>query len=379
MHNENAIYTPVMRLKKGEYDALRSITTAVANKIAPFFVPPPPKDSDPEKSRVLSPSEFVSYSGKRIGEYWPMRLCYVEPRYLFEEYGATDAEQWLPRMFEIARANGGIPIPVAPLEVTAGVDAEAFKKSIAYDLKIKLGLRVQFADINGDLKFRVASALEAVDVSSDECTVFIDFADADMSDAVAVSEFLSSAYQSLQEIGTWANMVFLGTNFPDKNPAIPEKIFAVTREEWKAWKHLIAHEPEALYRLTFGDYGADNAKFKFSSGAGKPIPHLRYCTDDEWLICRGRDDVKFGTAIKQAATMVLNSSKFMSREFSRADDRILQIAKDLADSGGASLWRELNMAHHITKVVKDLGKFYGYSIDANAVEELAETIDMFNQ
>ena len=46
-----------------------------------------------------------------------------------------------------------------------------------------------------------------------------------------------------------------------------------------------------------------------------------------------------------------------SEPFSEADDQIYRVAKKMAGAGpgNASMWREWNTIHHITRVVRDLG------------------------
>lgn len=369
MRNKNPVYFPVLRLKEGEYNALVSITTAVADRIAPRFMLPPPKERDSETGRILPQDEFIHSSGKRIGQYWPMRVCYVESRYLFKEYGHDNSETWLPRLFEVARNANGLPVPVASLDEAVGTSAPAFKKAIPTNLDIKLGLRVCFGDLNADLKPRITQALAALGISSRQCVVFLDFADADFSEPSAVSDFLGAAFQTLQEVGVWARIAFQGTNYPEKNPAEPGTLVKVPRTEWQAWSQLVANDKEALQRLAYGDYGADSAKFLFQGGAAIPIRHLRYCGDQEWFVVRGLADIPQGDAMMAVAKMILKSGSYLGRWFSRSDDRIYQMANGLIGGGNAQIWREINTAHHITRVVSDLGKLYGFTIEPNKVEE----------
>jgi hypothetical protein len=44
-------YSPVLRLKQGEYTALREIGSDVSERLLPLFVIPPPKERDPELGR----------------------------------------------------------------------------------------------------------------------------------------------------------------------------------------------------------------------------------------------------------------------------------------------------------------------------------------
>lgn len=368
MYNKNAIYFPVVRLKEGERNALISLPQAVTNRIAPRFVLPPPKEWDSETGHVLSQDEFIYASGRRIGKFWPLRVCYVEARFLFKEYGHDHSEIWLPRLFELARAANGLPIPVASLEEAVGPNSNAFKTAMPADMDVKLGLRVRFGDLTEDLKGRVTAVLHMLEITSRQCVVFLDFADADLSEPSIVAEFLGSAVQTLQEVGVWSRIVFQGTNYPEKNPATAGKITNIPRTEWQAWTQLIASDPDMLKHIAYGDYVADSAKFVFGGG-GIPIRHLRYCDDENWIVARGLPDIPQAAAMQSVAKDILNSGAYMGRGFSSGDERIYQLANNPSGGGNAQIWREANTAHHITKVVSDLGKRYGFSLAPNVVEE----------
>lgn len=378
MQNKKPVYFPVVRLKEGERNALISLATPVADRIAPLFVLPPPKERDTETGRVLSQDEFIHLSGTRIGQYWPMRACYVECRYLFKEYGYENSEMWLPRLFEAARNSNGLPVPLVSLENAVGASAAAFKKTLPADLDIKLGLRVCFGDLgDDDLKSRITAALASMGVSSRQTVVFLDFADADLSEPAVISEFLGSAFQTLQELGVWARIVFQGTNYPEKNPATPGTMIKVPRTEWQAWSQLVANDQDAFQHLAYGDYAADSAKFVFKNGGAVPIRHFRYCGDQDWYVSRGLADISQGEAMQAVAKTLLKSGAYMGRQFSKGDDRIYQIANGLCGGGNAQIWREINIGHHITKVICDLGKLYGFTIEPVKVEEDVQQKELF--
>jgi hypothetical protein len=378
MQTKEPVYFPVVRLKEGERNALIGLPKPVAERIEPRFVLPPPKERDTETGRVLSQDEFIHFSGKRIGQYWPMRVCYVECRYLFKEYGHENAEAWLPRLFEVARYNNGLPVPLASLDEAVGSGATALRQALPDNLNKKFGLRICFGDLGDDnLKFRITAALTAMGVSSRQTVVFFDFADADLSEPTTIADFLSGALQTLQELGVWARIVFQGTNYPEKNPATPGGMVKVSRTEWQAWSHLVVNDPDAMQQLAYGDYMADSAKFVFKNGGAVPIRHFRYCGDQDWYVPRGQADAPQGDAMKSVASMILKSGAFMGRQFSKGDDRIYQIANGISGGGNATVWREINTSHHITKVVHDLGKLYGFSIEPIKVEEEPSQKDLF--
>ncbi len=84
-------YSPVLRLKQGEYSALGKLPLDILARLLPFFVIPPPKERDPELHRALTASELVLLPGQRLGRHWPLRPCMVDARYLFKKLGVDTA------------------------------------------------------------------------------------------------------------------------------------------------------------------------------------------------------------------------------------------------------------------------------------------------
>ncbi len=369
MLNLEHLYYPVLRLKEGEYVALTTLPPSVANLISPVFVVAPPKERDPELGRALQLDECAYFAARRIASYWPNRLCFIEARFVLKEFGHEDSNAWLPRLFDLARKNGGIPVPVVSLKDAVGESANAFKVCISSMASIRLGIRVSFNDIDEDLVSKLKAALNAQNIRAQESVVFIDFAEADISDPDIVSDVLLATFHLIQEAGDWAKIVFQATNFPETNPAPVGGSVKIDRTEWKVWRKLAQTDSDVLNHLAFGDFGADSAKFEFKSGGAKPIPHLRYCGSEEWHVIRGGDLGKQETLMRSVARSVLDCGSYMGRSFSDADDQIYRMAHGLMGCGTATNWRGINTAHHITKVVNDLGKIYGFVVKPQVVAD----------
>jgi Beta protein len=90
---QSTFYTPVLRLKQGEYLGLAGLAEDVKACILPHLILPPRMERDPEKERPLTPDELISETTKRIGTCWAVRPCLVDTRF-FD--GASDGG--LPRV-----------------------------------------------------------------------------------------------------------------------------------------------------------------------------------------------------------------------------------------------------------------------------------------
>ncbi len=373
MARTRPIYVPALRLKQGEYRGLQRLALDVADKIVPRLVVPPPKERDPEKHRVLTKDEVVHETGRRIADHWKVRDAFLDVRFLFPEFGEGECVEWLPKMFDVARKAHAQPIPVMSLADALGPRATAFRLALAAGGTTKAAIRIESGEIDRELGGRLAAVMSALGVTPEECAILADFSDSDFSDALAVANIAQAALEDLQGIGRWRHVVFQGTNYPEVNPAESDGSAIVPRNEWLAWKEAIKLDGASPEHLVFGDYGADCAKFEFKKASGGiPIRHYRYTTPDSWLVVRGSAAGQVEAVMRGVCERILRSGKFAGRGFSSADDYIFKTAKGWDGPGNGTTWREINTAHHITRVVRDIGGIKGMSFTETTFSDPAD-------
>jgi hypothetical protein len=237
-----------------------------------------------------------------------------------------------------------------------------FQQSLASDSGVKIALRLGYGEFNGELAARVSYFMSTFGVAPEDCVAIADFSGADFSNPDIVAIIAQAALEDLQAVGRWSQIVFQGTNYPEVNPAEPDGLEIVPRNEWLAWKKAIKLDGRSPDHLVFGDYGADCAKFNFrKKSGGIPIRHYRYATPENWLVVRGTSTGTAEATMKDVCLRILASGKFAGREFSSADDYIYKTAQGWDGPGNGSTWREINTAHHITRVVRDIGTIKGLS------------------
>jgi hypothetical protein len=162
-----------------------------------------------------------------------------------------------------------------------------------------------------------------------------------------------------------------------QNPAAPNTSIRVSRSEWKIWKSLLDRDPGIRDIATFGDFGADNAKFVFDGG-GAPITHLRYAIEEEWIVARGGPPTKIGDGtIRQVAKTILDSGAFAGADFSVGDEKIAAWALGKSPLGGATEWRKANMLHHWTRVLTDTAALRGVRLARKPRRKIPVQGDLF--
>ena len=93
---------------------------------------------------------------------------------------------------------------------------------------------------------------------------------------------------------------------------------------------------------------------------------------------RGKENGTDSEVMVDVFRRVLRSGHFAGQAFSYADDEIWRRARGIGSCGNAPMWREWNTAHHIARVVRDLGAISGRSFEDGRVSKVpAEQVSMF--
>lgn len=149
------------------------------------------------------------------------------------------------------------------------------------------------------------------------------------------------------------------------NPADHASQTLVPRHEWKTFHAALKECSVPMDRIGYGDFGADAGEINFpkKSGGGRAIRHLRYTLKNDTLVIRGAKIGQDADVMVDVFERVLKSGHYAGQTFSYADDEIWRRAKRLDSCGNSSMWREWNMAHHLARVVRDLGAIAGVKFE----------------
>lgn len=356
---KKVIYMTALRMKKGELEGLFYLREDVADCIIPMLIVPPAKDrGSSSQDSLFAASKSVPDVGGALSKYWVHRPAFVDPRVLFKEYGAEGAVNWLPALFKRARNLGVLATHVANLVTLETMGTAAFKAAISFIDELMFGLCIQSGDMTDpNLNVRIQTMLAGLGLKPSQCAVIADFTDADLSEPSLVAPIIRGSLEQLQGLGWWQMIVFLGTHYPEKNPAKPGHTFIQPRNEWLAWREAVKFDPSTAQQLVFGDFAADSAKIDFKAGRAQPIRHIRYTTASSWLVVRGENEGSDHEVMKDVFERIVESGEFSGARFSNADAYIYDVACNNAPkAGNATTWRQVNTTHHITRVVVDIAE-----------------------
>jgi hypothetical protein len=373
------LYVPALRIKAGELMGVRELASDIADRIVPRMIVPPSGERDKElETRLFESDTFPDISGS-LSAHWAQRDVLVEATHLVNEFGRDRMGLWLPKMFDTARKAQVRAIPLVALGNLLADDVKAYKAALDQNSALRFGLVVSSGDMAGAEPIKQGlGKLEDLGLTPEQCMVIADFHDADLSQPDFVAPVIGGVLDTLQSIANWQQIVFQGTNYPEKNPAEPGCYQMVPRNEWIAWRRAVSFDPQTADHMIFGDYAADCAKLAFGAGGGAAIPHYRYATIDAWLVQRGLANGTHQTNMRKVCQDILGSGKFAGRTFSWADEYIYRTAKEGGGPGNAKDWRAINTTHHITRVVTDIGVVRGVQFRQKTVEPFREQIRLFD-
>ncbi|MEJ1119043.1 beta family protein [Phyllobacterium sp. CCNWLW109] len=375
---ETLDYVPTLRFKSGERNALSRLNKTVSDRILPHFILTPLSEKDQEKKRHLTPDELIHLNARRIGITWPLRPALVDVRFLFDALGDLGSAAWLPTLFVQIKGANGLPIPVMTLADIEGGHYEGFKATID-KIGPDLALRLQLEDLSDvRLAIRIQNILLKLVAKPAQVIVLLDLSDASFDDKEAISEYLKDTFNRLLAIGIWRRVILQATSYPDSNPAKTNTVVMLKRNEFDIWKSFIESDPVARDLLSFGDFGADCAKFTFKSIKVKPIPHIRYSTSDSWIVARGNKQDSAATSIAAVSNMILESGKFLGSDYSWADQFIADRASSKGNPGNAITWRQVNTVHHITQVVSEIGAIKHFDVERYSNDSLGEQLSFLD-
>lgn len=352
-------YHPALRFKQGEYTAGARIAREIQQHVEPRFIIPPPKEADPEKGKPLTADEIASLTGERIGKHWPLYPAFLDAQYVAPMLGNSGLRQ----LFRAAQGRNRKLAAVATV-------ADLFNPLFAHFLRTsrpRIGIYLPYEEID---TATLLEGVKALGCAPEDCVLFLDFTGAPLEvDGVAAS--VAAIIDELGTAARWGRLVFQGSAFPIKNPADHGGKFLVPRREWRVFLDALKECSVSPELLGYGDYGADCGEINFprKGGGGRAIRHLRYTGMSHTLIVRGAEQGKDADVMRDVCQRVLESGHFAGQRFSYADDRIWRGAKGLDGPGNASMWREWNMAHHMTRVVRDLGALAGVTFSDGYASE----------
>jgi len=358
MNMSDAIYMPQLKWKNGELKAVRTAQGGSSRQLLPLFVVPPAGAFDHAEGRTLGTAEYLKSFGAKLAANWQGGPVFVDAFHIDDEKHNSAAERHaLTELLERARLAHVMACPVTSLNRSKSYQ-EAVRRfrenNVGWPICIRLSLSELDILANPE---RLLSFLNQFGAVANETVLLIDAGPIYIPDVDQLVNIIIEALAPLGS-GVWFAKVFWSsTTFPEKHGLKAGQTGVWARSDWHVYKRLIERVAELPITPLFSDYALEYPAY-YKPVQAPPVAHLRYSSDDAYLMVRGLSTKKPNgyEAIFDVANTLASRSDFMGSDYSLGNSYIAGLTKAGAKTGNASLWRWASTDHHLTEVLNGLSR-----------------------
>jgi hypothetical protein len=348
-------YVPVLRWKRGEWAALRTLSRAARARITPMIELMPSAFTDTEPKLTWDVPTSIPRVVKQIAKSWGTRSLYLDCDRVLRALPNLPPAQLMTALWASGRRWGLSFIPVARLH---------------HPLSFKNALRDLMALV-GEICIRLEPVNLAAPNWPEHLSALLATLGARPQDAHLIFDYQATwpmdyqiIYRAL-DVTAWKSFTVIGGTFPRDLTAFAVGQHLYPRHEWTSWRTFILSQQRLPRLPTYGDYATQHAVYREPPDAANFSASIRYTTDDHWLIMRGEGVFSAGSpGFKQwpeNALLLCDREEFCGRDFSDGDAYIWQAAFHRKTTGNAETWLRAGINHHLTFVTGQIGKLLGSS------------------
>ncbi|WP_043739826.1 beta family protein [Thioalkalivibrio nitratireducens] len=361
-------YIPILKAKKGEFDALSHLHSTHAERIQPLFELPKLGHSVRRAKRFENSTAITEAYLDEVAQH-VARVRKGMPVFL-------DMFHWAPN----ARTEGGehvlsyasnalesLGVAVSPVIGYDRWDDLEYQQALR-QMRPTQGryycLRLDSSAIEEDFldppffEGRLVEIMTTIGISASECAVLVDFGDVTGKPIPHLQDGLERALELLFSKG-FMYFALAGCSLP---PVINQIVKdqdserMVLRRELVAWRSIRTIHPSVP--LVFGDYGVRGPNSNDEVIAPHRNGKIRYTTDQHYFVARGhsmqqRDK---GKQYHRLAAIVATSGYYCGERFSWGDGELLRCS--LGEfPGNATTWIGIDTNHHIVSVLSEILEF----------------------
>ncbi len=348
-------YAPILKGKEGEYRALAELDDQQKSRVVPIIeIPPIPYDHEAEApSKTMGqhlqgmPEKIAAARGFSLPIYLDASLLDDEDQM---PGGSHPADYLLRRLSEI----GILCMPVVG-PGHSGPYVEATRSIVDRDGRGAC-LRLAADDLE-DPDERISSLLSALSIQPADVDLLIDLGWMTEAQVQHFYITLRSLIASLPSIAAWRSLVFAASSFPlNLSQFSANSTNYVHRSEYAVWRQMLETSGRFARIPSFGDYGISHPDWvdvdpriqQMSAG-------LRYTTDEQWLVFKGRGVKRYGyEQSHDICQRLISMPEYSGEDFSWGDDWIMKCANREVQSGNATTWRKAGTNHHLAFVTRQL-------------------------
>lgn len=349
------VYTPVLKWKQGEYQALLRLSDEAKSAVLPLIDILPIGWDFEKQQHAKTLDEHLEPFARRVEAKWPERPIFVDCGLLDPSQVMASGQH--PLQYSIASAieKGSTAIPVTDFERPPACQSAV--KFCLSDLETGLCIRIKMDHlVLPDLPSRITSLVDGLGAGTGNLHLVIDLGSPEFDPLADLAGALKARLGNIAGLYPWKTYALAGTSFPESMGPLKTGAQIIPRHEWLLYKLYISMLSPADRVPNFGDYAISHpVTSEGDMRLLQPSASLRYTVDDGWYVVKGMNvrKYKFGQ-YKSMCGDVASSSHFCGSGYSEGDAYILGCSQGTESTGQLTTWRWVGVNHHITKVVNDL-------------------------
>lgn len=361
-------YVPILKAKKGEFDALVNLSGSASDKVIPLIDIPRP--SDPERTI----GEFLQKTANNIGKVRAGNTIFLDMFYWDARMQMETGEHVLSYMCTKLKSLGVFVNPVIGYDRWDEPQYQYALQTIERRTDQSFCIRLDtdaIADI-ADTDFfeeRLDEMVKILDLRYEQCSVMLDFGDISK---YALLDIIDTAKNAVAWLSSknFRYVIITGCSLP---PSISDAVHAqdtsslVLRKEMLVWKSVTSEMPTTP--IVFGDYCIRNPLSQENIIAKHQNGKIRYTINNHYFVVRGRSKqlTPLTEQNYELANILVQSRHYLGASFSWGDQRIFDCSQKNF-KGNSTNWVSIDTNHHIETV---LAEIFEYQRQASLVKSEA--------
>ncbi|ENT6850639.1 beta family protein [Vibrio cholerae] len=364
-------YVPILKAKKGEFDAYKNLPRTVQLHTLPVFELPTLTSKMLETTYlgVSNPREqFINKCAVGLSSSISVPTIGIDIHSWAPDSTIENGEHVLS-VFTSCLSNEGCEVlPVIGYDRWEDAEYSTVLQLLAQS-KDRFILRLDsyaFEDMVEEEPFldTIEDIVSSMGLDTSKCSVILDFGDVSKDTIVDIQEQVDTALSLLEDY-QFSFVSIAGCSITsDINGMVPKKNSTgiVVRKEFKVWKSVRSFNPSV--KFVFGDYGIANPNVGDETIAPDANGKIRYTIEDSYFVVRGysRRQGEKGAQMHGLCKSLVGSGYFCGSEFSWGDMMIEKCAnygtvKGKVFVGNPTSWVAIDTAHHMTYVTQEVVEF----------------------
>lgn len=335
-----AVYTPILKGKAGEFEALRHVSPDVRSAIRPIIELVPDDEGHINLDQMLRVINRSIPSGLLIS----LDFTYVRD-------GSASLLSGVAEHLCLA----GIPLrPLVRSDDSSEALGAARDASRLHGRGACLRMGTLEEDPSTDeVEERLSDVLAGLGLEAEQVDLLIDFRE--VLSQRDVDRVAPAARKLLKwsENRPWRSVTLAAGGFPESIAGLDrDAVTAVPRYDAMLWKS-VTQSVNSL-PVWFGDYGIANPA-PVKRVPHPSMPNLRYTAGLNWMVYRQASPREAGNErFYELCTALVGSSHWMGPQYSWGDERLDRCASRSITPGNASKWRAYGTSHHLAVVTDRL-------------------------